>query len=198
MPKGVYARKQVTQGYSDTSYLAKKLKTQAGFICQECGRSQPACKLRVSNTRVLCLKCLAAEEFGGTVLKVLPFLERARKRGLPLKGTHLRKWAKQGLIPKPKHGFLPTTLFPIVALLYHNRTLAVGTLRKLLESQSVEILTMRNTRTGLVETLTVIEEFPIVDLGDGQTYLCRRLFNGDIITRRKRHARVVRAENEKD
>ncbi len=204
MPKGVYARVQETQGYRDRSYWAKKIKAQAGFVCQRCGRYQPASLLRVRPLsekltldagEVLCFRCLAEEEFGGDVVLLADFLLWVSDAGVSLTSNLLKQWTREGLLPKPLYGFLPMSLRPKVALLFHNRSLPTESLRELLSRQKVETLIMRNLKTGKTEILTVIEEFPAISL-DGHRYYCRRLLNGDILTRserRKKDERLVQS-----
>lgn len=193
MPRGVYVRKQEETGYKDRAYWAWKLKKQAGFVCEVCGRRQPARLLRAESFsekltlrgRVVCLECLAAEHFEEPVLSILAFRELAWRSGIPLSKLLLRRWVQAELIVKSYLGFFPKSLLTKVALLFHNRFLPYEKLADLLSKQQVRTVILQNLVTGRPEILTIIEEFPGTSM-DGRLYLCQRLLSGDILIRSKK------------
>jgi len=193
MPRGVYVREQEKTGYKDRAYWAWKLKKQAGFVCEVCGRRQPARLLRAESPseklilqgKVVCLECLASEHFGEPVLSVTAFQKLAWQSGILLSRPQLQQWVQMGLITGSHLGFLPRSLLTKVALLYHNRLLPHKKLSELLSGQQVRTLLLTNLATGYPEVLTIIEEFPAASM-DGRLYLCQRLLNGDILIRSKK------------
>lgn len=193
MPRGVYVRKQEETGYKDRAYWAWKLKKQAGFVCEVCGRRQPARLLRAESSseklilqgRVICLECLAAEHFGEPVLNITAFQKLAWQSGILLSRPQLQQWVQAGLITGSHLGFLPRSLLTKAALLYHNRSLPSEKLSELLSKQQVRTILLTNLVTGYPEVLTIIEEFPAASM-DGRLYLCRRLLSGDILIRSKK------------
>ena len=193
MPRGVYVRKQEETGYKNKAYWSRKMKKRANFACGVCCRRWPASFLRaVSDTgklvlqgRIICLECLAAEHFGGSVLSKAAFRVLAWESGIPFSRPHLRRWAGAGLIPRSHLGFLPRSLLTKIALLHHNRSLPNDKLADLLSNQQVQTMILHNQVTGLPEILTIVEEFPGISM-DGRVYLCQRLLNGDLLVRSKR------------
>lgn len=194
MPKGTYARKQERSGYRDQAYWAKKLKERANFTCELCGERRPARLLKVKQIgeqrtldagAVLCPGCEAEEHFGTTILNIHELILKAEESGFYPTSYQLRKWARLGLIPRARWGYLPAELLSTIALLYHNQDQGPEDLRKLLREYQVKFITLKNMETGEWETMQVIEEFPGVSL-DGRVYICQRLLNGDLLIRREK------------